>query len=138
MTELFLLFITSLVAATLLPAGSEIALYALLQRGLDPALLVALATAGNTLGATINWLLGKYLQRLQHRRWFYFSAAQVAKAQNHFQRFGQYSLLLSWLPIVGDLLTLAAGIFNVRLVPFLLLVGSGKLLRYLAVVYLGT
>ena len=69
--------------------------------------------------------------------WFYFSDSQVGKAQGYFQRFGQYSLLFSWLPVVGDLLTLAAGIFNVRLAPFLILVATGKCLRYLGVVYLG-
>lgn len=138
MTELILLFISSFIAATLLPMGSELALYTLLQRGFDPAVLVLVATVGNTAGATLNWVLGKYLQRLQERRWFYFSREQVVKAQSYFQRFGKYSLLLSWLPVVGDLLTLAAGIFNVRLAPFLILVGAGKLLRYLAVVYLGS
>jgi membrane protein YqaA with SNARE-associated domain len=138
MSELGLLFVSAFIAATLLPLGSEVALYTLLQRGLDPAALVLVATLGNTLGSLVNWVLGKYLQQLQHKRWFYFSETQVNKAQVHFQRFGRYSLLFAWLPVVGDLLTLAAGIFNVRAVPFLLLVGTGKLLRYLAVVYLGS
>ncbi len=138
MSELIFLFISSFVAATLFPLGSEVALFTLLRQGFDPAVLVAVATLGNTAGSLINWLLGKYLQRLQHKRWFYFSASQVQKAQAHYQRFGLYSLLFAWLPIVGDLLTLAAGIFNVRPVPFLILVGTGKLLRYLAVVFLGS
>jgi Predicted membrane protein len=138
MTELVLLLISSFIAATLLPLGSEVALYALLQRGFDPVVLVIVATVGNTAGATLNWVLGKYLQCLQERRWFYFSREQVEKAQRYFQRFGKYSLLLSWLPVVGDLLTLAAGIFNIRLVPFLILVGVGKLLRYVAVIYLAS
>lgn len=138
MTELFLLFISAFVAATLFPLGSEVALYTLLRQGFDPVLLVAVATLGNTAGSLINWLLGKYLQQLQHKRWFYFSPAQVQKAEAHYQRFGPYSLLFAWLPVVGDLFTLAAGIFNVRPVPFLILVGTGKFLRYLAVVYLGS
>lgn len=138
MNELVLLFISAFVAATLFPLGSEIALFALVQQGLNPALLVAVATLGNTAGSAVNWLLGKYLQRLQHKRWFYFSPQQIAKAQAYFQRFGKYSLLFAWLPVVGDLLTLAAGIFNVRIGAFLLLVGAGKCLRYLAVVYLGS
>lgn len=138
MTELFLLFISAFVAATLFPLGSEVALYTLLRQGFDPALLVVVATVGNTAGSLINWLLGKYLQQLQHKRWFYFSPAQVQKAEAHYQRFGRYSLLFAWLPVVGDLLTLAAGIFNMRPVPFLILVGTGKFLRYLAVVYLSS
>lgn len=138
MTELFLLFISAFVAATLFPLGSEVALYTLLRQGFDPALLVVVATVGNTAGSLINWLLGKYLQQLQHKRWFYFSPAQVQKAEAHYQRFGRYSLLFAWLPVVGDLLTLAAGIFNMRPVPFLILVGTGKFLRYLIVVYLSS
>lgn len=138
MTELFLLFISAFVAATLFPLGSEVALYTLLRQGFDPAVLVAVATLGNTAGSLINWLLGKYLQQLQHKRWFYFSTAQVQKAEAHYQRFGRYSLLFAWLPVVGDLLTLAAGIFNMRPVPFLILVGTGKFLRYLMVVYLSS
>ena len=138
MSELILLFISAFVAATLLPLGSEVALYTLLRQGFDPAALVAVATLGNPAGSLVNWVLGQYLQRLQHKRWFYFSAAQVEKAQAHFLRFGRYSLLFAWLPVIGDLLTLAAGIFNVRPAPFVILVGTGKLLRYLAVVYLGT
>lgn len=137
MSELLLLFISAFVAATLVPMGSEVALFALLRQGFDPFLLVAVATLGNTGGALLNWVLGKYLQCLKNKRWFYFSDSQVGKAQGYFQRFGQYSLLFSWLPVVGDLLTLAAGIFNVRLAPFLILVATGKCLRYLGVVYLG-
>lgn len=136
MSELALLFVSAFIAATLLPLGSEVALFTLLRQGFDPVVLVVVATLGNTAGSLVNWLLGKYLLHLQHKRWFYFSARQVEKAQAHFQRFGRYSLLLAWLPVVGDLLTLAAGIFNVRPVPFLVLVGTGKLLRYVAVVYL--
>lgn len=138
MSELTLLFFSAFIAATLLPMGSELALYTLLRQGFDPVVLVTVATVGNTAGSLVNWLLGKYLQRFQHKRWFYFSEAQINKAQRYFQRFGQYSLLFAWLPIVGDPLTLAAGILNVRLLPFLILVGLGKLLRYLAVVYLGS
>jgi len=116
--------------------GSEVALYVLLQRGFDPLLLLAVATMGNTAGSAVNWLLGKYLQKLKDRRWFYFNQQQIERAQHYFQKYGQYSLLLAWLPVVGDLLTLAAGIFQVRFVPFVLLVGTGKILRYLVVIYL--
>lgn len=136
MLELISLFASSFIAATLLPMGSEVALYVLLQRGFDPALLLLVATTGNTAGSAVNWLLGKYLQTLKSRRWFYFTEQQIERAQHHFQKYGQYSLLLAWLPVVGDLLTLAAGIFRVRLVPFLLLVATGKMLRYLVVIYL--
>jgi membrane protein YqaA with SNARE-associated domain len=99
---------------------------------------VLAATLGNTLGAVVNWLLGRYLLHFQNRRWFYFSRAQIDKAQRWFQRYGYWSLLLAWAPIGGDALTLIAGIMKVRLGLFLLLVGSGKALRYISVFYLET
>src|SRR5690554_1227444 len=70
MSELLLLFISAFVAATLVPMGSEVALFALLRQGFDPFLLVAVATLGNTGGALLNWVLGKYLQCLKNKRWF--------------------------------------------------------------------
>lgn len=135
--ELVLLFLSAFIAATLLPVGSEVALYALLQKGFDPLVLVLVATLGNTGGAILNWLLGMYLHSLKNKRWFYFNEKQVTRAQIYFRRYGQYSLLLAWLPVVGDLLTLAAGVFNMRLIPFVLLVGTGKMLRYAVIAYIG-
>ena len=111
-------------------------LFALLQAGGDPLTLVVVATAGNTLGAVVNWALGRYLLHFQDRRWFYFSRGQIEKAQRWYQRYGYWSLLLAWLPVGGDALTLIAGIMKVRLGLFLLLVGIGKALRYVSVVYL--
>ncbi|MGB5467154.1 MAG: YqaA family protein, partial [Sedimenticolaceae bacterium] len=101
----------------------------------DPFELVLVATLGNTLGAVVNWALGLYLLHFQDRRWFYFSRKQIENAQRWFQRFGFWSLLLAWAPIFGDALTLIAGIMKVRLGLFLLLVGTGKALRYASVVY---
>jgi membrane protein YqaA with SNARE-associated domain len=131
-----LLFGSSFLAATILPFSSELILFALLRDGLAPWGLVATATLGNTLGAVVNWYLGRYLLHFQDRRWFYFSREQIDKAQRWFQRYGFWSLLLAWMPIGGDALTLIAGIMKVRLWRFLLLVGAGKGLRYLSVVYL--
>lgn len=135
-TAYLLLFGSSFLAATILPFYSEVVLFALLREGGDPAVLVAVATLGNTLGAVVNWLLGLYLLHFQDRRWFYFSREQIARAQRWFQRYGFWSLLLAWAPVGGDALTLVAGIMRVRLWLFLLLVGSGKALRYISVFYL--
>lgn len=135
LSSLLLLFGSAFLAATILPFYSEVLLFALLREGGDPALLVAVATLGNTLGAVVNWLLGLYILHFQDRRWFYFSAAQIEKAQRWFQRYGVWSLLFAWMPVGGDPLTLIAGIMKVRIVPFLLLVGIGKALRYVFVVY---
>ena len=136
MTAYLLLFGSAFLAATIVPFYSEIMLYALLREGGNPMILVLVATAGNTLGAVVNWVLGLYLLHFQDRRWFYFSSQQIERAQQWFQRYGFWSLLMAWMPIGGDALTLIAGIMRVRLWLFLLLVATGKGLRYLFVVYL--
>jgi membrane protein YqaA with SNARE-associated domain len=132
----FLLFSSSFLAATILPFYSEVLLFAMLRDGGDPWTLVVVATLGNTLGAVVNWVLGIYILRFQDKRWFYFSRKQITKAQAWFQRYGVWTLLLAWLPIGGDPLTLIAGIMRVKIVPFLLLVGLGKGLRYVFVVWI--
>ncbi len=135
-TAYLLLFSSAFLAATILPFYSEVVLFALLREGGDPILLVLIAALGNTLGAVVNWLLGRYLLHFKDRRWFYFRQTQIDRAQRWFQRYGFWSLLLAWAPVGGDALTLIAGIMKVRLWLFLLLVGTGKTLRYISVVYL--
>lgn len=134
-TSALLLFGSAFLAATILPFYSEVVLFALLRQGGDPLLLLAIATFGNTLGSVVNWWLGLYLLRFQDRRWFYFTPAQIARGQEWFQRYGYWTLLLAWLPIGGDPLTLVAGIMKIRLGVFLVLVALGKGLRYVAVIY---
>lgn len=130
------LFGSAFLAATILPFYSEVVLFALLIKGESAAVLVLIATLGNTLGAVVNWVLGRFLLRFKDRRWFYFKAEDLEKTQQWFQRYGAWSLLLAWLPIGGDALTLIAGIMRVNFPLFLVLVGIGKGLRYVAVVYL--
>jgi membrane protein YqaA with SNARE-associated domain len=137
-TSWLLLFGSAFLAATILPFYSEVVLFALLREGESPVVLVSIATIGNTLGAVVNWMLGRYLLHFRDKRWFYFSRVQIDKAQRWFRRYGFWSLLLAWLPVGGDALTLIAGIMKVRLWLFLLLVGSGKALRYISVVYLAS
>lgn len=125
------LFWNAFIAATLLPAFSELALAALLAEGTaDPFLLFAAATSGNVLGSVVNWYLGLHLSRFQNRRWFPFKKASMQKAQQHFSKFGIWSLLFAWLPVIGDPLTLIAGVLKTRLLTFLILVSIGKALRY--------
>lgn len=135
MLEYLALFFASLLAATILPASSEVLLFALLKQGMAPTLLVLTATIGNTLGSWVNWLLGRCLLRFQHRKWFYFKPSQIARGQRGFQRYGQWTLLFAWLPVVGDALTLVAGILRVHWLPFLILVATGKSIRYIAIAY---
>ncbi len=128
------LFLTAFVAATLLPLSSEAVLVALSNaEGFDVALLFALATLGNTLGAVVNWALGRFCLHWSDRRWFPFSRDQLARAGAGFRRWGIWSLLFAWVPVIGDPLTFAAGVLRVRLLPFVLLVALGKGARYAAV-----
>ncbi len=135
MISYLLLFGSAFLAATILPFYSELVLFSMLRDGGNPLALVLVATLGNTLGAVVNWLLGLYLLRFRERRWFYFNQEQIERAQRWFQRYGFWSLLFAWLPIAGDALTLIAGVMRVRLWLFLLLVASGKALRYISVVF---
>lgn len=136
MLSYLLLFCSSFLAATILPFYSEVVLFALVRQGEPAVVLIVIASVGNTLGAVVNWYLGRFLLHYQDRRWFYFKKEQVAKMQYWFQRYGVWSLLFAWLPLGGDALTFIAGIMKVRIGLFLLLVGLGKSLRYIAVVYL--
>ena len=128
------LFLSAFASATLLPGSSEAALLALLVVGQgEPALLLAVATVGNVLGSFANWLLGRFFAHLHDRAWFPIGPEAYEGAISWFRRYGVWSLLLSWLPVVGDALTLVAGILRVRLLPFLLLVSISKAGRYLAI-----
>lgn len=124
------LFLVAFVAATLLPAYSEVVFAGLLALGHDPLALWAWATAGNTLGAVVNWLMGRYLLHFQERRWFPFRAGSLERGQQWFQRYGVWSLLLSWAPIFGDALTFVAGVMRVRFGVFFVLTAIGKGARY--------
>ncbi|MET1080271.1 MAG: YqaA family protein [Pseudomonas sp.] len=125
------LFFAALIAATLLPLQSEALLVGLLLGGAYPLwALLLVATVGNVLGSLINWLLGRSLDRFRQRRWFPFDDRQLARAQRAYGRYGHWSLLLSWLPLVGDPLTLIAGLMREPLWRFLLLVTLAKAARY--------
>jgi membrane protein YqaA with SNARE-associated domain len=133
--DLLLLFASSFLAATLIPAQSELVLAGLvLAANHNPMILIAVATVGNVLGAAFNWLLGRYLDQFKHRRWFPVKARELAKAAQIYQRYGVWSLLFSWLPFIGDPLTVIAGLLGTSFTLFLLLVSIGKLARYVLVV----
>lgn len=130
----WLIFISAFGAATLLPFYSEFAVAAGLQTEASPFLIWAVASLGNTLGAMVNWCIGRYLIHFQNRKWFPFKPQQLARGQHWFNRYGVWSLLFAWLPIGGDVLTFIAGIMRVPLWLFVLLVGIGKSLRYAVVI----
>lgn len=125
------LFFSALVAATMVPMQSEAVLVGLMIAGKQPLVgLLLVATVGNVLGAVINWYLGHMLARFQNRSWFPASLAQVKRAQAWYLRYGRWLLLGSWLPIVGDPITVAAGALGERFLPFVVLVSIAKGARY--------
>ncbi len=128
------LFASAFLAATILPFSSEAVLAGLsVAGGRDAALLWAVATAGNTLGALVNWMLGRWCLRWQDRTWFPFKSDDLEKADKWFAKWGVWSLLLSWVPVIGDPITFAAGFLRVHVAVFLVLVVIAKGGRYLAV-----
>jgi len=129
------LFAVALAAATILPLQSEAALVGLLVTdSYSPWLLLAVASIGNTTGSAINWVLGRSIEHYRDRRWFPVKASALDRAQGWYRRYGKWSLLLSWLPLIGDPLTVAAGILREPFRTFLLLVAIAKTGRYLVLV----
>ncbi|MFC0160005.1 YqaA family protein [Mameliella alba] len=128
------LFVSALVAATLLPMQSEALLaYQLTNPVLSIGLLLGVATMGNVLGSTVNWVCGRFLRQFQGRRWFPVSPAALARAEGRYHRYGRWSLLASWMPVIGDPLTVVAGVMREPLASFLVIVTIAKFARYLVV-----
>lgn len=128
------LLMSAFLSATLLPGSSEVVLLGLLQSQTgQPHTLVAIATLGNVAGSVMNWGVGRYLTAFKDRAWFPIKEAALARAQAWFARFGIWSLLLSWVPIIGDPLTLVAGSMRVPFGRFLLFVTIAKALRYIGI-----
>jgi len=127
------LFLTALLAATIFPAQSEVVLGGMIVAGSRPVwLLLTVASLGNILGSLLNWVLGRGIERFRHRRWFPVSERDLDKAQAFYRKWGCWSLLLSWVPIIGDPLTVVAGIMREPLLRFLVLVSIAKVGRYVA------
>jgi membrane protein YqaA with SNARE-associated domain len=126
------LFASAFLSATLLPGSSEAALLALLAAGQgNAAALIAVATAGNVLGSCVNWAMGRFFAHFAGRRWFPVSREDYDRAADRYRRYGRWSLLFAWLPVVGDPLTLVAGALRTDFRWFLALVTLGKAARYL-------
>lgn len=128
------LFASAFLSATLLPGSSEMALAAVQLAGAAPLwLAILVATIGNTAGSIVNWALGRFAEKWRGSRWFPATDAQIAKAQDWWRRYGIWSLALCWVPVIGDPLTLIAGLMRTPLLATVAIVGSAKLARYLAV-----
>lgn len=132
MLSYFLLFMSAFGAATLLPLQSEAVLVTLLLKGQYSALLlISIATLGNVLGSCVNWWLGLKIEQFKDRKWFPVSEKRLQQAQSFYHKYGFYSLLLSWTPIIGDPITLVAGLFKENFWRFLGIVIIAKAGRYL-------
>lgn len=128
------LFFAAFLAATLLPMQSEALLAGLIiSDGYSLLSLIAVASLGNVLGSTVNWWLGRYLEKYKDRRWFPVKQDSLEKGKLWYHRYGRWSLLLSWAPVIGDPLTMIAGILREPLWSFLVIVTVAKVARYCVV-----
>lgn len=129
------LFIAAFLAATILPLSSEFVLSSLIVNGLSPSLLITTATIGNVLGSCVNYAIGYWMRQEKIPTWFTLSEQDLKHAEKRFSQYGLLSLLFAWLPVIGDPLTIVAGMLRVRFIWFIILVTIGKLLRYLFMTY---
>lgn len=137
MWALGLLFLSAFGAATLLPLQSEAVLVGLLAQMQYPVwLLVAVASLGNILGSCVNWWLGLKVEQYKNKKWFPVSEQKMLQAQGIYQKYGFWSLLLSWVPIIGDPITLIAGLLKENFVRFVVMVSIAKIGRYLFVYWM--
>lgn len=130
------LFAAAFLAATILPLSSELILSALLLKGLSPIVLITTATIANVLGSLTNYALGYWASHGVIKKWSKMTDDDFANAQHRFEKYGLVTLCFSWVPIIGDPLTVMAGILRIRLIWFLLLVTVGKLARYIVISYM--
>ncbi len=132
--ELTGLFVSAFTSATLLPGTSEGVLAALLGLGLVPVLAaIAVATIGNTLGSLVNWVIGRFFAGYRDHPRFPASPQTLARAQGWYDRWGVWTLLASWVPIIGDPLTVIAGLMRAPLLLVIPLVALAKGARYAVV-----
>jgi membrane protein YqaA with SNARE-associated domain len=126
------LFLAAFLAATLLPAQSETVLVGLLLTERYSVIgLLAVASLGNVLGSVVNYGLGQTAVRFRDRRWFPAKPETLERASGWYRKYGRWSLLLSWVPIIGDPLTVAAGVLREPIWSFVILVTLAKTGRYL-------
>ena len=133
----FQLLIISFLAATILPLSSELVLLTmLLTDSFDKYLLLVVASFGNIFGSSVNWYLGKKILIFKDKKWFPVNEKQIAKSEMYFKKYGIWSLLLAWVPIIGDPLTVIAGILKINFFTFLLLVSISKTSRYIFLIFI--
>lgn len=137
LTAYVTLLLVAFTAATVLPLQSEAIFTGLVVTGRYSTIgLLAAAGIGNVGGSALNWLLGRWISRFRHHRWFPVKEAALERARRHYHRYGKWSLLLSWMPIIGDPLTVVAGVMREPFPVFLAIVAVAKFGRYLVLLAL--
>lgn len=134
--SLSLLFLLSFLAATVLPIGSEWLLVVMIAQGFPPLPVVSTATIGNYLGGCTTYLIGIWGSEYCIQKILRISESNLNRAANFYGKYGVWSLLLSWLPVIGDPLCLLAGIFGIGFLRFSIFVFLGKLSRYAILAFL--
>jgi len=129
------LFLAAFLAATILPLGSEVVIAGLLLNDFNPSLVIGVATVGNVLGSLMNYAIGFFGSPYLIHRVLKISDKRFNKAKQGFEKWGVASLLLAWMPIIGDPITVMAGVLRINIWLFLALVTIGKLGRYIVVSY---
>ncbi len=120
--------------ATIVPFGSEAYFATLLSIGkYNNLLLLASASVGNVLGSVFNWVCGYYINYFIKKSWFPIKQDKIKKGTELFNKYGKWSLLLSWVPFIGDPITFVAGTLRFSFVQFIILVSIGKVGRYLLI-----
>ena len=126
------LFTVAFMVATIVPFGSEAYFVTLLSMDkYNDLLLIIAASLGNVLGSVFNWVCGYYVNYFIKKPWFPLSNNMIDRGNNMFKKYGKWSLLLSWVPFIGDPITFVAGTLRYSLLPFIILVSIGKVGRYL-------
>ena len=130
------LFTVAFMVATIVPFGSEMYFATLLSLNkYNNLLLLIAASTGNVLGSVFNWVCGYYVNYFIKKPWFPIKKEKIKKGTEIFNKYGKWSLLLSWVPFIGDPITFVAGTLRYPIIPFVIFVSIGKVGRYL-IIYL--
>ena len=133
------LFISSFLSSTLLPGHSELTLTTFIfLKKYSIIDLIIFASIGNILGSILNWCMGYYLTNLKNKKWFPINTLQLTRPSSWFLKYGKWTLFFSWVPVIGDPLTIIAGVFRVPIYTFILIVSIAKIMRYFFVSLVAT
>ena len=129
------LFIASFLSASLLPFSSEAVMVGLLAAGLDPVLLIVYGTIGNSLGSLFNYWIGHFGRMDWIEKWLHVKPEKLKKTQKMVASYGAWMAFFSFVPIIGDVITIVLGLMRANLLITIICIVAGKLLRYILLIY---